>query len=211
LYKLDGPKGSFKGMKAGIPLSHVTGVTITPGPDQLAVIHLMTGRDMVVALHCGSIQGVSSWAVGSPDGGPPPDLIGEFVTLVTRQCHALAQRSVPVNVTPNVECKLAKKATSIRVQVNEQATPIFAKDGPNKLLLTWPAVPDHQPSRNVSFRNPSANVNHRNTNMTNGNGHYASGQGNGVQIRGSTGYNNNAMGKPYAPPPPVPQRLQTVQ
>ena len=59
IYKLDGPKGAFKSMKAGIPLSEVRGITITPGNDQLVVIHMNTDRDMVVALHCGSIQGVS--------------------------------------------------------------------------------------------------------------------------------------------------------
>lgn len=86
IYKLDGPKGSFKGMKSGIPLNQVTAITITPGPDQLTILHLSSGRDMVVALHCGSIQGVSSWVVGTPDGGPPPDLTGEFVTMVATQC-----------------------------------------------------------------------------------------------------------------------------
>lgn len=85
IYKLDGPKGSFKSMKS-IPLSQVTGFTITPGPDQLVVIHLSTGRDMVAALHCGDIQGVSSWAVSSPNGGPSPDLVGEFITLTALQC-----------------------------------------------------------------------------------------------------------------------------
>lgn len=87
IYKLDGPKGSFKTMKAGIPLGQVTGLTITPGPDQLVVIHLSTARDMVVALHCGSVDGVSSWALSSQDGRPPPDLTGEFVTLVATQCQ----------------------------------------------------------------------------------------------------------------------------
>jgi hypothetical protein len=86
LYKLDGPKGLFKGMKSGIPLNQITGITITPGPDQLAIVHLQSGRDMVVALHCGSIQGVSSWVVSTPNGGPSPDLTGEFVTMVATQC-----------------------------------------------------------------------------------------------------------------------------
>lgn len=87
IYKLDGPKGSFKSMKGGIPLEQVTGLTITPGPDQLVIIHLTTGRDMVVALHCGSVQGVSSWVVSSPNGGPAPDLTGEFVTIIGTQCR----------------------------------------------------------------------------------------------------------------------------
>ncbi len=86
IYKLDGPKGSFKNMKSGIPLSSVRGITITPGNDQLVVIHLSTDRDMVVALHCGSVQGVSSWVISSPNGGPPPDLTGEFITMVATQC-----------------------------------------------------------------------------------------------------------------------------
>jgi len=85
LYKLDGPKGAFKGLKKGIPLNQITGITITPGPDQLVIIHQLNGRDMVVALHCGSIQGVSSWVVSVPNGGPAPDLVGEFVTMLASQ------------------------------------------------------------------------------------------------------------------------------
>ncbi|XP_021947488.1 unconventional myosin ID isoform X2 [Folsomia candida] len=213
IYKLDGPKGSFKGMKSGIPLNQVTAITITPGPDQLTILHLSSGRDMVVALHCGSIQGVSSWVVGTPDGGPPPDLTGEFVTMVATQCLRRNNKSVPVNVTSNVECKLGKKSNSIRVQTSDQAVPTFAKDGPNRLMLTWPTVPEQQVNRNSS-RPPLSNINNRNVTSSNGNGNY----NNGAQSRINNGYNNNnaengnGIAKPKtpaAPPPPIPQRIQS--
>ncbi len=105
-----------------------------------------------------------------------------------------------------MDCKLAKKSTNIRVQVTDQAVPTFSKDtqGPNRLLLTWPSVPETQ---NRPVRPPLSNINNRNSN----NGNYNQG---GVQSRATNGHNNNnangnSIGKPIAPPPPIPQRVQS--
>jgi len=123
-----------------------------------------------------------------------------------------------VNVTPNVECKLAKKSTSIRVQTNDQAIPTFTKDGPNKLLLTWPtcpAVPEPQQNNRNSSRAPLSNMN-GNVHITNGhnNGQYANGNG-GVKFNNNMngGSHHNSVIKPSgpAPPPPIPQRIQSIQ
>lgn len=211
IYKLDGPKGSFKGMKSGVPLNQVTGITVTPGPDQLAIIHMQTGRDFVVALHCGSIQGVSSWVVSTPNGGPPPDLTGEFITMIATQVFRINNRPVPVNVTPTVECKLAKKSTTISVKVTDQVVPTFSKDGPNRLLLTWPTVPETQ--NRPTSRPPLSNINNRNSgnnyntglppqSRTNGYNNNHSGNGNSI-------VSSNKAKAPVAPPPPIPQRIQS--
>ncbi|ODM91558.1 Myosin-IA [Orchesella cincta] len=219
IYKLDGPKGSFKSMKSGIPLNQITGLTITPGPDQLVVIHLSTARDMVVALHCGSVQGVSSWVLSSAGGGPSPDLTGEFVTIVSSQCRKINKATVQVNVTSNVECKLAKKSTSIRVQLSDQAVPTFTKEGPNKLTLMWPTVPETNGTTITNSSAPSrqplvAQMNRNN--ITNGNGHYNENR------NSNNGYNNNMQSggamktssivKPHgrAPPPPIPNRVESA-
>jgi myosin-1 len=209
IYKLDGPKGSFKSMKAGIPFNVVRGVSITPGNDQLVVIHLSTDRDMVVALHCGSIQGVSSWVLSSPNGGAPPDLIGEFITAVAMQCLKTNGVPISVGVTPNIECKLGRKSTSIRVKQDDPAgnpVPMFAKDGPGRLVLTWPATQGATtPSRIITSDNryDSNNVNGNGNHNSSGN-HHLNGNGN------INNFNNRNSSKPMGPPPPVPARIQSI-
>lgn len=99
------------------------------------------------------------------------------------------------------------------MQTSDQAVPTFAKDGPNRLMLTWPTVPEQQVNRNSS-RPPLSNINNRNVTSSNGNGNY----NNGAQSRINNGYNNNnaengnGIAKPKtpaAPPPPIPQRIQS--
>lgn len=136
--------------------------------------------------------------------------------------------SVRVNVTPNVECKLAKKSTSIRVQLANEAVPLFTKEGPNKLVLTWPNVPESTTTINkasspvraplVAQMNRNNIANNGSYGNENGNGHYNN--GNHEPPRNGNGYNNNrqlgiakhAIVKPNgrAPPPPIPNRVESA-
>jgi hypothetical protein len=124
----------------------------------------------------------------------------------------LTNRQVPVNVTQNVDCKLAKKSTSIRIQLNDQAVPTFSKDGPNRLLLTWPVVPEQPQQVRNSSRPPLSNINNRN--VSNANGHHDNAfqsQVNGQYNNNNPGNHANALKKPAgpAPPPPIPKRIQS--
>lgn len=130
-----------------------------------------------------------------------------------------------VNVTSNVECKLGKKSTSIRVQQANEAVPIFSKEGgPNKLVLTWPTVPESNIANPQISRAPliaQSNKSNIANNMTNdfGNGYPINGS-NAEPTRNGSGYNNNrqsggakhALVKPNvrAPPPPIPTRVESA-
>lgn len=50
IFKLDCEK--FRNMKEGVPLKDLTGITVSPGQDQLIVLHCPGGNDLVVSLHC---------------------------------------------------------------------------------------------------------------------------------------------------------------
>lgn len=49
LFKLDNAK--FRNLKKGIPLTDLTGISVTPNQDQLIVFHTPYGNDLVVSLH----------------------------------------------------------------------------------------------------------------------------------------------------------------
>lgn len=46
IYKCD-PKKNFQLKKAGIPLDDIIALSITPGKEQLVVIHLMSNQDLI--------------------------------------------------------------------------------------------------------------------------------------------------------------------
>ena len=110
---------------------------------------------------------------------------------------------ITVRITPNVDCKLGKKATSIRVHYDgntANSVPVFTKDGPNRLLLTWPG-PETSPT---PVRPISNGTNNGYNNYTNGNG-ANNGNNNITNNRGIS-----PTSKPNAPPPPVPNRVQSI-
>jgi len=120
---------------------------------------------------------------------------------------------LPINVTPNVECKLAKKATSIRVQLGDDAVPTYTKDGNKGLILVWPSSPNER-STSQQPSNPTSPT-HRSPGMiTNGNGNMNQNNSNisNNLIFEQKRQNNNMGGgmKMNAPPPPIPQRIQSV-
>lgn len=49
VYKLDSLK--FRNMKEGTNISDITGLSVSPGQDQLIVVHCVGGNDLVVSLH----------------------------------------------------------------------------------------------------------------------------------------------------------------
>lgn len=48
VYKLDGVK--FKSMKKGMPIAEITGLSVSPGKDQLITIHSNRGNDFVLSI-----------------------------------------------------------------------------------------------------------------------------------------------------------------
>jgi hypothetical protein len=139
-----------------------------------------------------------------------------------------------VTVTPNVECKLGKKSTSIRVNyVDSETLPNFAKDGANRLILTWPgSAATASPMRQNGNGNGHNNGYNGNSSMNrgvngynddaysngngNGNGYssngngYSNGNGNRTSSQGGHYTSSSKKVAPPGPPPPVPSRIQSI-
>lgn len=67
IFKLDNLK--FRNMKEGVALAELTGLSVSPGQDQLIVLHCPGGNDLVISLHNTSQE----------------DRIGELVGLLCNQ------------------------------------------------------------------------------------------------------------------------------
>lgn len=71
VYKLDGSRTKFRNMKRSVDLKQLTGLSVSPGRDQLVIMHTAQGNDLIVAL-----QG--------EDHALKEDRVGELVGLVCK-------------------------------------------------------------------------------------------------------------------------------
>ncbi|XP_025831898.1 myosin-IA isoform X2 [Agrilus planipennis] len=118
IFKLDCAK--FKNMKEGIPFTDLTGLSVTPGQDQLIVMHCRGGNDFVVSLYSNLKE----------------DKIGELVGLLCNQFAKLQQSELPVTVSKSLTCSLGGKRRQINIQVKgDVQRPTFQKDGQNIAYL----------------------------------------------------------------------------
>ncbi|XP_038044734.1 unconventional myosin-Id-like [Patiria miniata] len=120
IYKLD-PKKNFKPMRIGTHISEVTGMSITPGSDQLVILHLSGDNDIVVGL------------TNTRGENRVPELIG----VLCRQWIVSKKRELRLIVTPTLHCQLGKHKKTISVQKVSTDRPVFKKEGQN-LVLLWP-------------------------------------------------------------------------
>lgn len=120
IYKLNSKK--FTSMKHGIPLSEVSGLSVSAGYDQLVCIHLRTGNDLVVVLE----------SLHNPDA----DLTGEMVGVMVRQWELTKRPELRVTVSNQLQCMLGNKNRSLSIQ-NGGSRPSFSKIGGN-IVLNWP-------------------------------------------------------------------------
>jgi len=120
-YKLD-PKKKFKPMKKGIPVSELRGVSVSPGTDQLIIIHLAGGNDFVLCLQ------------GRNNG---EDRVGEAVGALCKLYNDLHHKdSLKVEVKTTMSCRLGDKLRNVSVE-NGNAGPTFKKNG-EALVLVYP-------------------------------------------------------------------------
>ncbi|XP_013401655.1 unconventional myosin-Id [Lingula anatina] len=119
IYKLD-QKKKYKPMRHGTPITDVTGLSITPGPDQLCIIHLQGGNDLVVYLV-------------SPKS---EERVGELVGVVNRQWQKSQNRNLRVIIDNTLQCMLGDKPRQITVQESNGPSTTFRKNG-NGLVLQW--------------------------------------------------------------------------
>ncbi|KAJ7987585.1 hypothetical protein DPEC_G00328000 [Dallia pectoralis] len=111
LYKMD-PSKQYKPMK-NVPLYNVTGVSVSPGKDQLVVFHTKDSRDLVVCL-----QGMM----------PPGDSrIGELVGTLLSHFKS-EKRKLQVNVASPIQCSMNGRKCTVVVETKiNQSQPDFTK------------------------------------------------------------------------------------
>ncbi|CAI5789277.1 unconventional myosin-Ig isoform X1 [Podarcis lilfordi] len=121
LYKLE-PRKQYKVMKS-IPLSMVTGMSVTSGVDQLVVFHTQNHDGLVVCLH----------KMKPENDGRVGELVGVMVDHFRR-----TKRDLRVQVSDCIQLSLhgRKKLVSVETRA-EQTTPDFAKSRDGFVLL-WP-------------------------------------------------------------------------
>ncbi|XP_064807139.1 unconventional myosin-Id [Oncorhynchus masou masou] len=118
LYKMD-PVKQYKPMKS-IPLYNVTGVSVSPGKDQLVVFHTKDSRDLVVCL-----QGMV------PAGD---SRIGELVGTLLSHFKS-EKRKLQVNIASPIQCSMnGRKCTVIVEPKINQSQPDFTKSRSGYIL-----------------------------------------------------------------------------
>ncbi|XP_060522962.1 unconventional myosin ID isoform X2 [Cylas formicarius] len=118
VFKLDCEK--FRNMKEGVSLRDLTGLSVSPGQDQLLVLHCPRGNDLVVSLHAQK----------------PEDRVGEAIGTICSAYYHLKKTDLPVKVSKTIQCSLGGKQKLINIQVSaEVQAPTFKKDGHNILYV----------------------------------------------------------------------------
>ncbi|CAB3374689.1 Hypothetical predicted protein [Cloeon dipterum] len=118
VYKLDAKKLNL--MKRVLSIQEITGVSCSPGTDQLIAIHSSLGNDLVVALEPRDNQ----------------DRVGELVGVICHRYFEVCGRELSVNVNMHFQCKLGNKSRSVKIELsNEAQSAMFKKDGQNVLYL----------------------------------------------------------------------------
>ncbi|XP_074658993.1 unconventional myosin-Id-like [Tubulanus polymorphus] len=132
IYKLDSSK--FKSLKGAISISSVTGLSVTPGEDQLAIIHLSGGNDLVVCLLSRNNE----------------DRIGELVGTLCKLSQKSQKKNLRVIISHQLQCMLGGKSRTVVILMEPQQNNsnnggdsgnnavCFKKNGKN-LALVWPS------------------------------------------------------------------------
>ncbi|XP_077557272.1 unconventional myosin-Id-like [Haemaphysalis longicornis] len=123
IYKLDNKK--FKSLRSPIPISDLTGISVSPGPDQLAILHLRGNNDFVLCL--------------TTTNSADCNRVGELVGCVLRQWHRSQKRDLRVMVSSQLQCMLGNKPRTVSVEITPSVTqPTFKKAPDNTIALVWP-------------------------------------------------------------------------
>ncbi|KAF4516830.1 hypothetical protein B566_EDAN006224 [Ephemera danica] len=121
IYKLDAKK--LKLMKKVLQIHEMTGISCSPGRDQLLVVHSSLGNDLVVALE-------------PPDN---QDRVGELVGVLCAKFRETCRRDLLITVNNKFQCMLGNKSRSVRIETSpnlDSAT--FKKDGNGIIFLMPP-------------------------------------------------------------------------
>nr|CAD7577169.1 unnamed protein product [Timema californicum] len=122
IYKMDATK--FKPMRKGSPIQEVTGLSVSPGRDQLLVIHSSKGNDLVVSLVTARNE----------------DRVGELVAVLSSLYSRLRDTDLAVTVASRFQCMLGNKSRPLRVEVSQDVQePNFKKEGDTIVYVLPPS------------------------------------------------------------------------
>lgn len=122
VFKLDTLK--FRNMKEGTTIGELTGISVSPGHDQLIILHCPGGNDLVVSLHCDKQE----------------DRIGECIGVLCNRYYQIKNADLPVKVSKNLSCSLGKRQRQINIQVSAaEQRPTFKREG-NDILYLIPST-----------------------------------------------------------------------
>ncbi|UYV60479.1 MYO1D [Cordylochernes scorpioides] len=117
IYKLDVKK--FRPLRSALEISQVTGLSVSPGQDQLILIHLKGGNDLVVFLKNGHV--------------------GELVGCLAYLWHRNQNRDLPVSVGKPLKCQLGGKGRDVMVEASPTVPEPIFKISSHHVILLWPA------------------------------------------------------------------------
>ncbi|KZC06437.1 Myosin-IA [Dufourea novaeangliae] len=121
IYKLDSSK--FKSLRKGMPIAEITGVSVSPGRDQLITIHSNRGNDFIMSIIA------------------KDDRIGELVGILSNRYSQLRSADLQVTVDAKFKCMLGNKSKVLRVKVlPDVLEPTFKKDGDNIIFAIPPSI-----------------------------------------------------------------------
>ncbi|KAK8394631.1 hypothetical protein O3P69_005830 [Scylla paramamosain] len=122
IYKLHSK--TFKPLRSPIPILEVSGISVSPGQDQLVIIHLRGGNDLVVSL----TSQVNA------------NRVGELTGLLLRQYQILNRTELRVVVSSTLQCMLGNKSKMITVEeTNIGSFPVFRRGSKKDLVYSWPS------------------------------------------------------------------------
>lgn len=121
VYKLDSLK--FKNMKKRMPISEITGLSVSPGKDQLITIHSNHGNDLIISLLS------------------KEDRIGELVGILCNAYFQLRRSDLLVTVATRFKCMLGNKSKVLSIEVlPDIVEPVFSKNGDNIIYAVPPSI-----------------------------------------------------------------------
>ncbi|XP_066998175.2 unconventional myosin ID [Anabrus simplex] len=136
IYKLETTK--FKPMRKGSPLHEITGLSLSPGRDQLLVIHSSKGNDLVVSLQN---------SVGE-------DRVGELLGVLCHRYYQLQKSDLAVTVSNRFQCMLGNKSLPLRVEVSSEATAANFRKDASGIVYVLPASFSLGDPNGQQHRNP---------------------------------------------------------
>ncbi|XP_055375494.1 unconventional myosin ID [Condylostylus longicornis] len=128
IYKIDSAKTKFRNMKRSIFIKDLSGISITPGKDQLIAFHSPEKNDLV-------------FIIQAEDGIMlKEDRIGEIIGVVNSRYTKLRGKDINISCSPTILCHLGGKSKSITVQATaSHATNVFKVIDKSNLLLEVPS------------------------------------------------------------------------